>query len=141
MKTCTVAYATQTVSSVAVTAGARHHGSWRSVRSLICVIVDVSALETHWVAPPAACAVREPGYGAWARRMAAVPCEPYSKGISPRWRGARQSGCDTRYTERLAQEINLEQQQVLCYLFLRCHVGYPGQRQHAVRPAGRQQRR
>jgi hypothetical protein len=54
------------VSSVAVMAGSRHHGSFRSVRSLICarllagaftacVIVDVSALKRSGVAPLAVC--------------------------------------------------------------------------------------
>src|ERR1700722_2483348 len=62
-KTCTVAYATQMVSRVAVIAGALHQGSVRSVPSLICarllagatvvsVILDVSALNPGLLVRP-----------------------------------------------------------------------------------------
>src|ERR1039457_7098894 len=88
-------------SSVAVMAGSRHHGSFRSVRSLICalvlagaftacVIVDVSALELSWG--------RAAGRMRFPWRMVAVPCEPYSQGISPQRRGARLHGCDSYLT-------------------------------------------
>src|SRR6266702_6055578 len=89
------------ISSAAVMAGARDHGSLRSVRSLICalvlagasiacVIVDVSALERLG-------SLRRPRALPLAHGLGAVG-EPYSQGISPRWRGAGLCECDSRYT-------------------------------------------
>src|SRR5712691_5462573 len=84
------------VSSAAVIAGARHHGSLRRVRSLICalvlagasiacVIVDVSALKLTGVAPPAVYAHwstdAEHGHGAWTRcRVNPIPKEYHRDG-------------------------------------------------------------
>src|SRR5580700_10507024 len=104
MKTRTVAYATQRVSSVATTRPRFHQGSVRSVLSEICARVRTGASEM--------CVIQRPCCLVPDRAHELIPVSPRMphQGAVP--------GCEPRYTPRssgpqgLLEERDLEQQQV-----------------------------
>src|SRR5215467_3040464 len=126
-------------------AGCRHHGSLRKVRSAIRALsrtgVDVACVITK--SPPLLSPRYPPRGSALAPpSRAGVNLIPFVYHCGARYRVSVAVTLATQAlylaSQRLAEEVDLEQEQVLGDLFLRRHVGDPGQRQHRVRPAGRE---